>query len=112
MRRRATSPPPRLPPEALRRGLHQRSGFDNLLGRSARMREVFAVLERIAGRVAGIVPALKRRHDDGVVQLGQRAAVRATIPQSHRIRVRPPAGCLRGCSACLAEICQSLGPFA
>ena len=37
------------------------------------------VLERVAGRVAGVVPALKRRHDDRVVQFGQRGGLRPSI---------------------------------
>ena len=57
--------------------LHDRIGFPDGL-------EVF---QRIAGRVAGIVPSLERRHDDGVVQFGQRGAA---IRGGHRIRVRRP----------------------
>ena len=43
------------------------------------------VLERIAGRVTRVIPALERSHDDRVVQFGERGA---DIRRGHAIRVR------------------------
>ena len=49
------------------------------------------VLERVAGRVAGVVPALERRHHDGVVRV---RAGRRACGRSH------PTGSLRQRKAC------------
>ena len=35
------------------------------------LRERVQVLERVAGRVSGVIPSLERSHDDRVVQVGK-----------------------------------------
>ena len=48
------------------------------------------VLERVAGRVTGVVPALERRDDDGVVEFGQVGSLRTARHPTGSPRQRKP----------------------
>ncbi|CKP55975.1 Uncharacterised protein [Mycobacterium tuberculosis] len=56
------------------------------------------VCHGIAGRVAGVVPALERSHDDGVVQFGQRCVA---LRWGHLVSLRRPPG--RRCEPCTSS---------